>query len=123
MELARLRLNSQAKVFIAFIAAIVLLGFETRGQVFSKGVSVGLPLLLAAISSRDAIGRVIHFIIFLELMIISLFWPVSVFSKALIFAILTWYLAEFPDRALANLLVALVVLAVAIVSAPVTQQF
>lgn len=123
MELARPGLNSQAKVFIAFLAATILLGLEARGPVLSRAVFIGLPTLLAAISSSKAIGRVIHFMIFLELMIMSLFWPVSVFSKALIFATLTWYLAEFPERALANLLVALVVLAVAIVSAPVTQQF
>jgi len=123
MELERLRLNSQAKVFVAFIAATMLLGLEARGPSAAKAVLIGLPALLAVLSGIDLVGRVIYFIIFLELMIMSSFWPVSVFSKALIFATLTWYLAEFPERALTNLVVALVVLVIAIISAPVTQQF
>lgn len=105
------------------MAVTILLGLEARGPIVSKAVFIGLPALLAAISTSEAIGRVIHFIIFLELMIMALFWPVSIFSKALIFAILTWYLAEFPERALANLLLFVGVVAVAIVLAPVTQQF
>lgn len=123
MELVRLRLNSQAKVVLAFLAATILLGLEARGPVVSRGVFIGLPALLAAMSGSELLGRAAHFIIFFELMIIVAFWPVSVFSKALIFATLTWYLAEFPERGLANLVVALLVLAVAIISAPVTQQF
>ncbi|MBI3260801.1 hypothetical protein HYZ64_00300 [Candidatus Berkelbacteria bacterium] len=123
MELARLRLNSQVKVFFGFFGATVLLGLEAKGPVLSRVVFIGLPLLLATVSGSEMIARAVHFIIFFELMIMSAFWPVSVFSKALIFATLTWYLSEFPQRALANLVVALVVLAIAIVSAPVTQQF
>lgn len=123
MEIARLRLNSQAKVFLAFVAATVLIGLEPRGPLIAKFVFVGLPALLAVLSGTELLPRLIHFIVLAEVMIISLFWPVSVFSKALIFATLTWYLAEFPERGLANLVVALLVLAVAIISAPVTQQF
>lgn len=123
MELAKLRLNSQVKVLVAFVVATMMLGLEARGPLVSKLVFVGLPALLAVLSGGGLLGRLIHFIVFAEVMIISLFWPVSVFSKALLFATLAWYLAEFPQRALANLILLVVVVAVAIISAPVTQQF
>lgn len=123
MALARLRSSSVVRVFAAFTLSAALLSIELRGPIVSKIVFVGLPALLAVISTSELMPRVIHFIVLAELMTMSIFWPVSLLSKALLFTAFTWYLAEFPERALANLMIAAVVLIVAIVSAPVTQQF
>lgn len=123
MVVARLKSDSVARLAVAFIVITLLLSLEARGPWVSKAVFLAMPGMLAFFSSSESIARVIYFIAFFEVMLVMVFWPVSLFSKALLLTSLFWYLVEFPQRAFANLALGIMVAVIAIVSAPVTQQF
>jgi len=123
MVVAKLRSNSLVNLIAGFLAALLLLSLETRGLIFSKLSFVALPALLAWGSVDDIAVRLINFIILAEILLILLIWPVSLLSKAMVITVVFWYIREFPKRAFANLLVAILVLIVAVVWAPITAQF
>lgn len=117
------QLSSVIKLFVAFAAALGLVVFESHGSVQSKIAFLLLPALGAYFSASELLPMVVHFIVFFEILLVSVFWPVSFFSKALIMTTIFWYLREFPEHGVRNLVFTAIILLITIASAPVIQQF
>ncbi|MBI3495129.1 hypothetical protein HY065_00700 [Candidatus Berkelbacteria bacterium] len=123
MAIVKPQLSSAIKLFGAFALAFGLLTFESRGAIQSKLAFLTLPALGAYFSASNMLPIVVHFIVLFEMLLVSVFWPVSLLSKALIMTTMFWYLQEFPQHAIRNLVFTGVILCITIASAPVVQQF
>jgi hypothetical protein len=117
------QLSSAIKLFGVFAVAFGLLVTESHGAVQSKIAFLILPALGAYFSTTEMLPMVVHFIIFFEILLVSVFWPVSFLSKALIMITIFWYLKEFPEYGIRNLVFTAMILFITIISAPVIQQF
>lgn len=117
------QLSSAIKLFAAFAVALGLLTFESRGAIQSKIAFLLLPTLGAYFSGSEMLPMVVHFIVFFEILLVSVFWPVSFFSKALIITTMFWYLQGFPEYGVRNMLFTVMILFITIATAPVIQQF